>query len=50
MTNRYVSLLPAKVEEQLARRMVEGFTGSFTIHVQDGNVRTVEVKETVKVG
>ena len=41
--------LPKQVEARLLQFMREARTGSVTLHIQDGNVKACEVKESFKL-
>lgn len=46
----YVSVLPRSIEEQIAKKMADGFTGSVELHISGGDIKSVKVVETFKVG
>ena len=44
-----VSLLPTAAHDRLVKMLTECVSGSFTIHIQAGEVRSFEVRETASV-
>ena len=44
-----VSLLPTAAHDRLVKMLAEQASGSFTVHVQQGEIRSFEVRETASV-
>lgn len=44
-----VSLLPTAAHDRLVKMLTECVSGSFTIHIANGSVRSFEVRETASI-